>query len=293
MIDQINTMRSSFNKQESRGELGLNDASTTGITYDDCRSYHSDCSVGDITETSITDETESKQQLMSTLAMSLVTQQQEISEAFATMVAKMAFMIDEKETENERLQGKFSLESQQRRQEQAEKCTKAVNSLAKKQAKLSRQLEKMVVQLEELNREKDFERVQMKKQMAAMKERIQKIKKSSLDISNSSRGINGPKNRLMMKPQQTTGKAASFRLPKTEHPRLALDHFEIMNHSAGSPTEDYNLPRDHDIPREISFVSTIVDVSEMVTKYVNNDDTTVSSSMDEIQPTGENVRLIL
>lgn len=277
-------MTTEFNQSQSSMESGTpNDAVGTIIAFDDCRSYHSDCSVGDITETSISDETESERQLVSALATTLVAQQQDISDAFATMVSKMAFMIDEKETENERLQGKFSEESQQRRQEQAEKCTKAVNSLAKKQAKISRQLEKLVFQLEESNREKDLERVQLKKQVQSMKERMQKMK-SSLDLSSSSRGINVTKNRLSRPP---SGRSQSFRV----QPQLPQEHYIVMNESA-TPEPSCSRPEACDVPREISFMSTIVDISEM-TKLGNNDDTTVSSSMDDLQNTGDNVRLIL
>jgi hypothetical protein len=244
-------------------------------------SYHSDCSVGDITETSISDETASERQFVSAIAATLVAQQQDISTSFSTMVSKMAFMIDEKESENERIQGKFSLESQQRRQEQAEKCSKAVNSLAKKQAKISRQLEKLVLQLEESNRQKDLERTQLKKQLSSMKERMYKMK-SSLDISNSSRGINGPKNR-MSRPPLPTGRNTSFRLTKTEQP---LQNFGSTNEYPRDSCDEYS------IPREISFVSTVVDVAEM-TKRINNDETTESSSMDDLIATGECVRLFL
>jgi hypothetical protein len=247
----------------------------THLIEDDDTSCHSDGSVGDITETSISDETETERVLTSAIAATISEKQQDISLAFASMVTKMALMIEEKETENERLLGHFSLESQQRRQEQAEKCTKAVNSMAKKQSKLARQFEKLILDLEESNRQKELERVQLKKQISQMKDRMQKMK---ISMNRHSCYNNGDRRNLVTgskPPPIPTPRSRSCYVPSSCTPSVADTQI----------TETFSI-------REISFSSTIVDVSELI-KSSNDDAGTICSMSEDNQASGENVRFIL
>ena len=247
---------------------------------DDERSYvngnNSDCSVGDITETSITDETHEDRPRASVLASSLSEQQQDISLALASMVTKMAIVLDTKETENERLLGRYSEESQKERQGKSEKYTKAVNAMAKKQAKLARQFEKLVADLEESNRQKDLERVQLKKQVSTMKERIQQLKASS-----SSNGR-----------RFSSSKPPGLPKPKSRHGKPSHHH-----HHYGSPSEAGTLSTEAFSITEISFSSTVVDVTAIMSNHESSmtsmEASSTSCTMDSIPATGENVRFLL
>lgn len=234
--------------------------------HDDERSCQSDCSVGEVTQSSVSEGTRSDRPLISAVAASLSEKQQDISLAFASMVTKMAQMIEDKEAENEKLLGQFSPESQQKRQEQAEKCTKAVNAMAKKQAKIACQFENLILELEESNRQNDLERIQLKKQVAQMRERMQKMK-LSIDRSGGKRNFSKP-----------PGIPNRFRSSSGQHtytPSVAETQ----------ATEAFSI-------KEISFSSTIVDVAE-VRKTLNADSGTMSSLAEEHPAAGENVRFLL
>jgi hypothetical protein len=110
-------------------------------------------------------------------------------------------------------------------------------------------------------------------------------KTKSLDRSNSNRGLNDEKNRLT-KPPRVPSSRNMARSAISDLPESPLQYYDGMVESSRYVTDE------RCIPREISFMSTVVDVAEM-TKFAHNDDTTVSSSMDDLAATGENVRLIL
>lgn len=240
----------------------------------------SDCSVGAGSVTSITQDEMSEHPMYSELASKLSTKQEEISLAFAGMVSNMAVMINEKETENERLLGHDPTESHAKRQEQVDKCTKAVTAMAKKQAKLARQFERLVNQLEEQNREKESELVRLKKHVTEMKNRMSKIKGSSERnlISPASRrhlSLQGSSalQRTPLSPKAGAMRSASFKQSGTDKLSICLD--EATEH-----TEAFTI-------KEISFTSTIVDIEEMMSRM--NDESLSNFS----ETAGDNVRLIL
>jgi hypothetical protein len=253
--------------------------SSVPVPDDDRSVQNSDCSVGEKTETSIMDETESDRQQASAQAASLCEQQQDISLAFASMVTKLALLIDEKETENERLMGQWSQQSQQKRSEQADKCTNAVNAMAKKQAKLARQVEKIVIQLEESNRQKDLERVQLKKQLSQMKEKMRRMKNN---VCGSYSG--GYRSSLNKPPGIPTPKSRT----STSNGIQSSRNFGSPSVAGTQETEVFSI-------KEISFSSTIVDVTAMMSNNDVNDIDTTGSTSFSVKDEGsvENVRFLL
>jgi hypothetical protein len=272
-----NKTPSTPSSSENRKSVGPIDLDQTPLSPSSAAPIHddhsclSDFSVGDITETSISDETPSEKQRMTALATSLSEKQQGISWAFAGMVTKMAALIDEKETENERLIGYESKESQRRRQEQADKCTNAVNAMAKKQARITKQFQKIIAQLEVQNQHKDEERVQLKKQIAQMREKMKKLKAfAAVERSSATGGTH--KHSFSQRPPRP-----SIAPSKTsEHPSNPASPNDTSTHA----TEPFSI-------KEIAFSSTIVDIAA-ITEDIDN--VSISSNHEYA---GENVRLLL
>jgi hypothetical protein len=244
------------------------------LYHDDNNDARSDGSVGEVTETTISEATPEALRYTA-LVKTMSEKQQGISWAFAGMVQKMSKTVKDGKSDSDEKADKKHADIVER-----------ATYMAKKQARISRQLEKLVERLEMEARQKDLESARLKREMRKMKEQMKKLKKEAATGSSEDSAASHSEAKSGVKSAPVVGEkdTAEKKLKKTHSSRHARPK-SLAHPPRSSPKSAQgsvqSLNTDIFAIKEISFTTTTIDVSE------------VNEDLDEDLDTGDNVRMML